>query len=75
MAAGNVEKYHDVRYQVVKNFVTKVNELSKKAFTYEKTWGKRLLPYIGPLINQILKNDILLFITGLDYNLPQIARI
>jgi 2-polyprenyl-6-methoxyphenol hydroxylase-like FAD-dependent oxidoreductase len=72
---GSVEKYNEVRHETVKRFVAKVNELCKKAFAYEKTWKKWLLPYIAPLVNQMIKNDILLFITGLDYPLPPFAKL
>jgi len=30
---------------------------------------------MGPLFNKMLKNDILLFITGLDYKLPEFAKL
>lgn len=33
------------------------------------------MPFIGPIFNQVLKKDIILFITGLDYQLPQFAKL
>jgi len=67
LQVGKEKMYHKIRYETVKKFVLRVNDMSKKAFTFEQNWSKRLLTYMGPVINQILKNDILLFVTGLDY--------
>jgi len=65
-----IEKYHEVRHEVIKKFVIKVNDLCKKVLSHEKTWEKRLLPFMGPVLNKLLKDDLLLFMTGLDSKIP-----
>ena len=71
---GKLDQYNDLRFPVVSHFVDRIKSVSPM-LVHEKKLARSIFPFIGPILNRFFKNRGILFVTGLDHEIPYLPKL
>ena len=71
---GKLDKYNELRFPVVSHFVNRIKSVSPM-LVHEKKLTRTIFPFIGPILNRFFKDKGILFVTGLDHEIPYLPKL